>query len=149
MVKTRYKVDLARQQAECETNYWRLRKLMPGVTCTERWQFAVEQGPASLQTRIQVLERSRYTTTVTISQSEHQEPSFDWLKAPRLTVRLYHDARLAEVLAWENHRRLQPRYDYPNRTMYQCDEKSQLNRFLGEWLSLCLKAGQSIANVAW
>lgn len=149
MVKARYKVDLARQQAECETNYWRLSKLMPGGAHTERWRFAVNSGSDHRQTRIHVLERSRYTTTVQIAQSEKQRAESDWLKAPQLTVRLYHDARLAEVLAWENHRRLRPRYEYPNRAMYQCDEKAQLNRFLGEWLSLCLKCGQSLAPVEW
>lgn len=148
MLKTRYKVDLARQQAECETNYWRLNKLMPGAH-TERWGFAVNSGDTHHQTRIHILERSRYTTTVKIAQSEKQRSESAWLKAPQLTVRLYHDARLAEVLAWENHRRLQPRYDYPNRAMYQRDEKAQLNRFLGEWLSLCLKCGRSLAPVEW
>lgn len=147
MTKTRYKVDLAGQQAECEANYWRLRKLMPGVTHTERWQFVVPAGADRCQTRIHVLERSRFTTTVQITQLRASDS--DWLEAPQLTVRLYHDARLAEVLAWEHHRRLQPRYEYPNRAMYQCDEKAQLNRFLGEWLSLCLQCGQSLARMEW
>ncbi|MDQ2076452.1 DUF1249 domain-containing protein [Marinimicrobium sp. ABcell2] len=147
MSKPRYKVDLPRQQAECEANYWRLRKLMPGVTYTERWQFTVLAGDNLHHTRIQVLERSRYTTSVQITQVARGDSEGSWLKAPKLTVRLYHDARLAEVLTWEHHRRLQPRYDYPNRAMYQSDEKAQLNRFLGEWLSVCLQCGHSLEKV--
>ena len=66
---------------------------------------------------------------------------------PCLTVRMYHDAKVAEVLAWEGHRRLRPRYEYPNRSMYQSDEKLQINQFLGECLSLCLNKGRSVDSV--
>lgn len=147
MVKARYKVDLSRQLAECEANYLRLRKLMPEGDGAEQWQFAVAGGGPRSHTRIRVLERSRYTTTVQIKQADSDDRPDAWLRAPQLTVRLYHDARLAEVLAWERHRRLHPRYDYPNQAMYQQDEKAQLNRFLGEWLGLCLKQGRSLEAV--
>lgn len=147
MFKPRYKVDLPRQQAECEANYWRLRKLLPGVSHAQRWQFTVPVGEELQHTRIQVLERSRFTITVQITQMLPEAAENRWLKAPKLTVRLYHDARLAEVLTWEHHRRLQPRYDYPNRAMYQADEKAQLNQFLGEWLSMCLRTGHSLETV--
>lgn len=150
MVKARYKVDLSRQLAECEANYLRLRKLMPEGeegNGTEQWQFAVAGGGPRSHTRIRVLERSRYTTTVQIKQADTGDQPDAWLRAPQLTVRLYHDAQLAEVLAWERHRRLHPRYDYPNQAMYQQDEKAQLNRFLGEWLGLCLEQGRSLETV--
>lgn len=147
MVKNRYKVNLSRQLAECEANYWRLSKLMPeGVNGGERWQFAVTSGGRQWLTQLEVTERSRYTTTLRLSQSDVAVGD-DWLKAPQLTVRLYHDAQLAEVLAWERHRRLQPRYEYPNSAMYHQDEKAQLNRFLGEWLGLCLAKGHSLETV--
>jgi len=144
MLKARYKVDLSGQLAECEANYLRLRKLMPEMGDSDQWQFAVTGGERHWHTRIRVLERSRFTTTVQIKQAADSERPEGWLRAPQLTVRLYHDARMAEVLAWERHRRLQPRYDYPNRAMYQQDEKAQLNRFLGEWLGLCLEQGHSL-----
>jgi uncharacterized protein YqiB (DUF1249 family) len=54
---------------------------------------------------------------------------------------MYHDALLAEVLDWAGHKRLRPRYDYPNKSMYHCDEKLQVNQFLGEWLRSCLSNG--------
>ncbi|EMP84373.1 hypothetical protein VC116063_002770 [Vibrio cholerae O1 str. 116063] len=38
---------------------------------------------------------------------------------------------------------MQARYDYPNENMVQPDEKAQLNRFLGDWLTFCLKHGIS------
>lgn len=63
------------------------------------------------------------------------------LAAPQLRVRLYHDVEMAEVIAWDNHRHWLPVYTYPNRRMYLPDEKLAINRFLGEWLSHCLKLG--------
>lgn len=148
MVKSRYKVNLSRQLAECEANYWRLRKLLPvsELTPGAQWQFAVVSGERQWETRLRVIECSRYTTTVQLSQIGDGAAS-DWLRAPQLTVRLYQDAELAEVLAWERHRRLQPRYEYPNQAMYHQDEKAQLNRFLGEWLGLCLAKGHSLETV--
>ncbi len=70
-----------------------------------------------------------------------------WLRMPRLTVRMYHDAKLAEVLAWEGHKRLRPRYEYPNQAMYHADEKLQINQFLGELLTRCLHEGHELDDV--
>ncbi|MGD8175980.1 DUF1249 domain-containing protein [Marinimicrobium sp. ARAG 43.8] len=149
MVNNRYKVNLSRQLAECEANYWRLSKLLPNapVTVGDEWQFAISSGDRHWRTRLLVTESSRYTVTVQLSQLDNMARDSQPWKAPQLTVRLYVDAQLAEVLAWEHHRRLQPRYAYPNRAMYQQDEKAQLNRFLGEWLGLCLEKGHSLEPV--
>lgn len=141
MNKPRYKVDLPAQQAECEANYVRLCKLMPGSG--DSWRLALGEEQGEREIRIQVEERARYTTTIKVAQVAGSLPASDWLNLPRLTVRLYHDARMAEVLAWEGHRRIKPRYEYPNSAMYHSDEKFQFNRFLSEWLNLCLSQGRS------
>jgi len=86
---------------------------------------------------IRVTENCPYTTTLEV----RQEHSLPWLPVPQLEVRVYHDARMAEVVGAENARRLHIRYPYPNAAMHQPDEKSQLNLFLGEWLSHCLSCG--------
>lgn len=52
----------------------------------------------------------------------------------RMTVRMYHDARVAEVTTCSGHNCFQVEYGYPNPQMHQPDEKAQLNRLLGEWL---------------
>lgn len=152
MVKTAYRVDLAGQLAQCEANYWRLLRLLPDRSLREQWHLGLTGRSAAAQgsswhTRISVIERSRYTTTLRLERADSQPLPSDWLRAPSLTLRLYEDARLAEVLAWERHRRLQPRYDYPNPAMYQQDEKAQMNRFLGEWLALCLEQGRVLEPV--
>ena len=60
---------------------------------------------------------------------------------PQLTMRLYHDAKMAEVISCDKVRCIRPRYEKLNHTMYQTDEKSQWNKFLSEWLEYCLEYG--------
>jgi len=144
-VKERYKVDLPLQMAICEANYLRLNKLLSNLTHDE-YRLITHRGQQESLHLLRVLERSPYTTSLQLSQTLVSTPSA-WLKMPRLTVRMYHDAKLAEVLAWEGHKRLRPRYEYPNQAMYLADEKHQLNQFLGEWLDLCLAEGLSLDKV--
>lgn len=144
--KERYKVDLPLQMAECETNYVYLTKLLANnqlPALQDEFRFMVARGEQHWLHLLRITERSPYTTTLELSRTA-LDTSSNWLKMPKLTLRMYHDAKLAEVLAWEGHRRLRPRYEYPNQSMYQSDEKYQLNRFLGEWLSVCLKHGHSL-----
>lgn len=135
--KERYKVDLPLQMAECEANYARLTKLITDISHSE-FRFMVARGDHQWLHQLRILERSPYTTTLELSRRSLSGSS-EWLAMPTLTLRMYHDAKLAEVLAWEGHKRLRPRYEYPNQSMYQSDEKYQLNRFLSEWLTLCLE----------
>lgn len=144
--KERYKVDLPLQMAECEANYLRLGKLLVNnqlPALQNEFRFMVARGQQHWLHLLRVIERSPYTTTLELSRTA-LDTSSNWLKMPKLTLRMYHDAKLAEVLAWEGHKRLRPRYEYPNQAMYHNDEKYQLNRFLGEWLRVCLEHGHSV-----
>ena len=145
-VKERYRIDFPLHMAQCESNYWLLGKLMPDAGTLDAWQFAVEGPGGGWEMRIDITERMRYTTNVVIRRQD--AVANRWLQMPELTVRLYHDAEIAEVLAWEDHRRLQVRYDYPNHAMYQSDEKAQFNQFLGEWLRVCIARGHSLDDVS-
>lgn len=88
-----------------------------------------------------IKEAFKYTTTLKITQ----KPVFkQWMTNPSMLVRVYHDASTAEVVSYQGHRNLKPRYTSPNPKMYHCDEKTQVNIFLGEWLSHSLKVGRSI-----
>ena len=138
--RERYKIDLPAQMAECEANYLRLTKLLASLNNGDEHRLRTCQGENEHLHVFRVTERSPYTLTLELSQVNVVD-ALSWLKMPRLTLRMYKDAKLAEVLAWEGHKRLRPRYDYPNQAMYQCDEKHQLNQFLGEWLTLCLEYG--------
>lgn len=152
-MRPRYKVDLPRQLAQCEANYLRLTKLLPLLDSDDLREFSLPMHKSTsaggLRVMIRVEDRAPYTTTVLVSHGDI--PSCDIpglspqaLQMPELRVRLYHDASMAEVVCWQRHRGIKPRYDYPNRQMYQRDEKAQLNLFLGEWLSYCLEQGHSV-----
>lgn len=68
-------------------------------------------------------------------------------EAHSLDVRLYHDASVAEVIACQGYRRFLVRHEYPNRHMHHQDEKSQLNKFLGELLAFCLISGRVMQDI--
>lgn len=136
----RYVPDLKGFMNDCDVNYLRFLQLLPALQDVDHWLFGVEsvrEKPLS-RVALRVIERSRYTTTVTLEQ-EYDYPQ--WLPSPLITVRLYHDARMAEVLAYQRSAKIRQSYDYPNAGMFQRDEKAQLNAFLGEWLEHCLNAG--------
>jgi len=123
--------------AECDANYLRLMKLFPALRERDVSAFAVVAGPAATPVRIEVLERARYTTLLRLVQV----PDVSWDRRLDLTVRLYHDARSAEVVEYQGKRHFRASYEYPNAQMRQPDEKAQLNRFLGEYLAHCLEHG--------
>lgn len=142
--RTRYKIDLKRFMAECEANYRRLAKLFPDMAVADRRQLGLDGAPQR-KVVLQVCERGPYTTLLRIRQEE--PGSGRWTRMPSLLVRVYHDARLAEVAACEDERNLWPRQEYPNPRMLQRDEKAQWNRFLGEWLAACLANGFVAADI--
>jgi len=143
-MKSRYVPDLTRQMAQCETNYMRILKLMPDFDDCDEREFQVSHEALSARVRLRVDERFAYTSTLEVSQ-QHAADS-EWLQAPTLLVRLYHDAGMAEVVCVRR-RQMAGVYPYPNPLMHQPDEKAQLNEYLGEWLSHCLNHGHMIEPV--
>ncbi|MEZ8095218.1 DUF1249 family protein [Photobacterium swingsii] len=141
-LKNRYTVDLAGIMRLYETNYAKLLPLLPksdevGDSCVYQ-VFGHEYT-------ITITESTRYTTVIELLQQD--EASLPVYMYPHLIIRLYHDARVAEVCSAQQISRLKPRYDYPNMRMHQQDEKHQVNRFLGDWLAYCLKNGISKQSV--
>lgn len=136
--------------AMCETNYWRLRKLLlpafPQLALNREFRFSIPQS-VSRQARcflLRVTEDCPYTTTLEFVEEPEAGNARPWGLSPRLTVRIYHDAKSAEVTAFQGQRPFAGVYEYPNRHMYQKDEKFQLNSLLGEWLNHCLQYGRRI-----
>lgn len=84
---------------------------------------------------LHLVERTRYTLLLTI---QHKLQKLDsMLDELRFEVRLYLDARVAEVTSYQGARRLQAKYPYPNKGMHHPDEKRQTNLVLYDWLSTC------------
>lgn len=143
MPNKRYSIDLPAHMAECDANYLRLMKLFPGLRVEDVSVFGVMIGGHPLRVELKVVERSPYTTLVEVQQL----PRAPWNTWPRMLVRLYHDARSAEVVECHGARHFRAVYDYPNRHMHQPDEKAQVNRFLTEFLSMCLRHGVSVTEL--
>lgn len=129
----KYVPHLPTMQALCEHNYARLLRLMPDIDPDDKsYRFRVTKHQ---EYKIQILETARFTTTLAISQTSVKTPQF--LK-PKMTVQMYHDARMAEVISSQNTGAFAAKYDYPNAKMRQPNEKHMINLFLAEWLQFCL-----------
>ena len=130
----KYVPKLANMHQVCEINYGRLLRLLPDCDTEDlQYQFKVN---ASLLYTIKIIECSRYTSTLEMSQKNQM--GYEFLR-PVVQVRLYHDAKMAEVISAQNIGSLKPSYQYPNTKMYQKNEKEMVNLFLAEWLQFCLK----------
>ncbi|MEM1403840.1 MAG: DUF1249 domain-containing protein [Pseudomonadota bacterium] len=142
MGKSTYKVDLQALHALCEANYARLLRLFPDYEARNGTRFAV----GGFNVSIDVLERSRYTTLFGIqsfgSASSAEAVATPFLSGMRIEVRAYHDAGMMEVVRFQSGGKTEGRYEYPNPSMHQQDEKQQQNSFLADWLSHCLSHGE-------
>ncbi|WP_448569303.1 DUF1249 domain-containing protein [Thalassotalea ganghwensis] len=139
-----YRPHLPSLMTLCEVNYMMLIRLLADKEQVgECREFFISDF---LSYEVEVNEVTRYTSLVTLSQ--RCEPLFksnhhSRCISPKMVVRLYHDARMAEVISNQDINRIQPRYDYPNANMHLPDEKQQINEFLKEWLQLSLEHGQT------
>ena len=146
--KSHYRVNLLRLQQRCESNYARLKQLLPD---TSRDTIYLPIAPSENNHQciewitVDVLERAPYTTRLRLTMNAQWG---EYVRLPDLTVCLYHDVRMAEVVSRASHQIIQPQYEYPNQHMHQPDEKEQLNQFLTQWLDyLALSYDIPIKNV--
>ncbi|MEI8608383.1 dehydrogenase [Enterovibrio norvegicus] len=134
MLRQGYRVDLNALMRMYETNYAKLLRLMPRQD--DVGEFCVYEIQGN-EFQVDIVESTRYTTLLDIWQRGDVP---EYLR-PRLVVRMYHDARVADVCTSQSISQIQPRYDYPNPRMLQQDEKHQINAFLSDWLGHCLRNG--------
>jgi len=141
-----YVPDLSAFMSLCEANYVKFMKLLPGfdelnMNQAQARVFGLSRNEHELGLiSIEIVERSRYTTTINVRQVADES----YIPSTSMQVRLYHDASMAEVLSYQGISKLRPNYTYPNKNMYQKDEKALCNEFLADWLSYCLKFGYSL-----
>lgn len=137
-----YRPNLSELMSLCDVNYMLLLKLLADKEKVgEKRCFYISDF---LSYSIVVNEVTRYTSLVTMSQELNIAGSsvVDFLR-PKMVIRLYHDARMAEVISNQDIRNVKPRYEYPNKAMHLPDEKQQMNIFLKEWLQLSLQLGKT------
>lgn len=145
MRSKRYSVNLPAHMAECDANYLRIHKLFPWLRDADAREFSIAVGDLVVLMELKVLERAPYTTLLQLTQRAPGTPEKPWLPSPQLRIRLYHDAKCAEVVEFQRARDFQAVYAYPNPAMRQPDEKAQVNRLLSELLAVCLEHGQAAA----
>ena len=119
-----------------ENNYLRLRRLIPDLDKLP--ENTVSRLPGCLTLHLNILERTKFTTTIFLTYYfEEQEKT---VAEPALTLRIYHDANQVEVLTGHlKHGRQQ--YDHiPEKAI---KIKWKLNRFLYKWLGYSLYLGHS------
>ena len=99
----------------------RLLKLLPSEQ-TKQSIREVKLGNSEFAVKID--DMAKYTMDVSIKQLSGMVKGITPLY---LTVRLYNDAKVAEIIHHDYHQRIKPSYGYPNPKMHQKDEKYQLN----------------------
>ncbi len=137
--RQRYVPDLSVLSSLGQANYARLQKLVPDHTVGVQHTYSMSNGSQpALRISVKIEASHRYTTMLKVAQFDE---TANWVAPPVMSVRMYHDVRLAEVIGFQNERVREGRYDYPNDRMRLPDEKTQLNRFLADWLEHCIKFG--------
>lgn len=122
--------------SDCELNYVRLQKLVgdqTNKTCVLR-----SGAKEEIELRIDISEESKYSRLLRL---EGRMGFLPWACTQEMIVRMYDDARMAEVISVDRRRVRLINYKYPNKDMYAPDEKNQLNHFLGRWLEHMLATG--------
>ena len=109
-----------------EHNYIRLRRLAPDLDIADEM---VSISPGHLDLHLTISERCKYTTMLQLTYRFEQPQGISC--QPDMHIRVYHDARIAEV---------QDRLDRKQRrivTDNSLEQKWKLNRFLYKWLGYC------------
>ena len=113
-----------------EHNFATLCALFPDIVVGDEHSLQLELEHSSLLLKIK--EKNKYTLLLEVT--EKFPTNTVWKQALNMRVRLYTDARLAEVVHYQGKTRFLPKYETPNSKMYHRDEKYQINHLLYDWL---------------
>jgi uncharacterized protein YqiB (DUF1249 family) len=126
-----------------ESNYIRLRKLLPDVDAFSRER--VSYAPRDCDLHARVVDQQSYTTTLKLTY-EFPEADGTSLLDPDLTVRVYHDARLAEAMAvCTEHRHEKIKELARSHSHRELGRRWQSNMMLNKWLDYLADMGHSLA----
>ncbi|MCF6235210.1 MAG: DUF1249 domain-containing protein [Gammaproteobacteria bacterium] len=120
-----------------EINHRLLLKLIPELKELPDEIFLLDGGSCTVA--VSVVERCKFTTSITLS---HDLKSHDlFVINPSVKIRIYHDARLAEVVACQQDSKFFAVYPFILAKVPFQNEKRDVNLFLREWLNHCLAQG--------
>jgi len=138
--KAGYIQSLPKYLTLCERNYANVMRILPSAGTTGASQLLTI---ANEQYEVVIEQAAKYTTDICITQVQG---AVEGLFTPPMNVRIYHDAKVAEVVHPNYHSRIKPSYGYPNPKMHHKDEKYQVNAFLHDWLSFCMSHGEAVLD---
>lgn len=120
-----------------ESNYIRLAWLAPNLDAIQAPLVSSPAGDCPLH--LAVLDRSRYTTTLRLTYvfEDGEGRSAD----PDLTLRVYHDARLAEAQACATWRRHPVLESLRSQFARDLGDRWLRNIMLNKWLDYCVERG--------
>ena len=121
-----------------ESNYIRLRWLIADIAGITGTRVSKVGGDCPLH--LEVEEQARYTTTFRLTYF-FEEAGGSRRADPDLVVRVYHDARLAEVCScsrWHRHTVLRSLRAQDSKSL---DERWARNMMLNKWLDYCVERG--------
>lgn len=116
-----------------ESNFVRLRWLLPPDRPFSG--SLISTVPDDLPLHLDVFERSRYTTTVRMTYFFEEDGV--QVADPDLTIRLYHDAHLAEAMACTRHHRHAALKPFDTRPGAELSRRWARNVMLNKWLEYC------------
>jgi len=120
-----------------ERNYIGIRRLIPVLPSAH--VPCVSQVPSGLSLHLEVLDSFRYTTELSLTYYFPREQGR--VAEPDLRIRVYHDARLAEVMAAQLRHRPEFRAVEHEWDKTPLRARWHVNRFLYKWLNYCLYQG--------
>lgn len=127
-----------------ESNYIRLRWLISDFSSME--DDNVSSVPEDCDLYLSVKERARYTTTLRLTYFFPVGHNGDITADPDLMLRIYHDARMAEVLECCSTTRHAVLREFLIEQGSELERRWRRNIFLNKWLEYCAERGHWFGN---
>jgi len=125
-----------------ESNYLRLLRLLPEIERLDGCFRSSVAGECDLY--IEILERCRYT--VTLSLTYHMETDEGLLTDPDMTIRVYLDCRLAEVMQIGDRQRDATLTELVYEHRRELDLRWRRNVILNKWLEYLSDQGHLVLD---
>ncbi len=119
----------------CESNFQKLFCLIPDLCSFKKHATGNTENKPTLY--VNIIERSKHTLTVELSHCFNH--NLENLMEPAIKIRIYLDARIAEVLRDYKRTDVSQVFKDPGQSVEIMNYKWRLNYFLQKWLDHCLQ----------
>ncbi len=120
-----------------ESNFIQLQRLIPDLEQMEGTVISSVHGAHELY--LSIGQRSPYTSLISLSYRFNSRQRI--AEEPNAHIRIYHDARTAELLGHSRRNLATRPVRSPYQRMPELDRRWRLNRFLYKWLGYCQHQG--------